>query len=138
MDKQLVDNLIKVVLDDMGHVNSYEHLEDLLLTLTDEDINYFLNSCDEEVFTNFNLSWLLVRTIPLKMKKFAETFVQKKMDAIDMLENSLRKEYSKKRITEELFEETIKEYDNVRAEANAFMLLYMSEIEKELKKDKHE
>ena len=135
MDRQLVDNLVKVIIEDKEQQNSYNHLDSLLSTMSDEEIQYFLESCGDEVFINFNLSWLLIRTIPEKMKKFSVSFVNGKLSVVDMMEKSLRKEYSKGRITPELFEETIKEYDEVRSEASRFLTLYLSEIEKEIKKD---
>ena len=135
MDKQLVDNLLKVILDDKDNKkNTYNHLDSLLLTLSDEEIDYFLDQCDEEVFSNNDLFWVLSTTIPRKMKKHIETFVQKKLDIIDYMERSLKKEYSEGRISQELYKETMKEYKNLRKDGNNFLKLYLIEIEKELKK----
>lgn len=134
MDKQLVDNLIKVVLEDKERINSYNHLDKLLITLNDEELDYFLVGCDEEIFVNYELSLILAKTIPHKMKDFALNFVQSKLQVIDFMEESLNNEYKHNRISQELYEETIKEYDEVRAEADRFLTLYMNEIDKEINK----
>ena len=134
MDKQLVDGLIKLVIEDSGGTNVYNHLEDLLLMLDDEELYYFLEQCDEYLFFNCSLLYVLSKIIPQKMKEYAEVFVHNKLHIIDLMENSLKKEYFIGRISKELYDETIKEYEEVRTEGNKFLALYMIEIEKELKK----
>ena len=135
MDKQLVDNLLKVILDDKEKKsNTYNHLDSLLLTLSNEEIDYFLEQCDEGVFSNYDLFLVLSTTIPKKMKNFIETFVRKKLYIIDLMEQSLKNEYSHGRISQELYDETMKEYEDVRIEGDKFLKLYLIEIDKELKK----
>ena len=135
MDKQLVDNLLKVILDDKEKKdNTYNHLDTLLLTLSNEEIDYFLEQCDEGVFSNYDLFLVLSTTIPKKMKKIIESFVRKKLHIINIMEQSLKNEYLNGRISQELYEETIKEYENVRIEGDKFLKLYLIEIDKEIKK----
>ena len=135
MDKQLVDNLLKVILDDKEKKsNTYNHLDSLLLTLSNEEIDYFLEQCDEGVFSNYDLFLVLSTTIPKKMKNFIETFVRKKLYIIDLMEQSLKNEYSHGRISQDLYDETMKEYEDVRIEGDKFLKLYLIEIDKELKK----
>ena len=135
MDKQLIDNLLKVIVDDKDNKNNtYNHLDTLLLTLSDDEINYFLEQCDEGIFSNCDLFVILSTTIPLKMKNFIEKFVQKKLYIISLMEQSLKSELSHGRISQELYEETMKEYENIKTEGDKFLKMYLIEIEKELKK----
>lgn len=137
MDKQLVDNLLKVISDDINDKNNtYIHLDSLLLTLSDEEIDYFLEKCDEGIFSNVDLFLVLSTTIPRKMKTFIETYVRKKLDIIDIMEESLKNEYSHGRISQELYDETIEEYEDIRIQGDMFLKMYMIEIEKELKNKK--
>ena len=133
MDKELLDGLIKVVTEDKERVNIYEHLDKLLLTFTDEELNYFLECCDEDLFLNYNLSLTLAITIPDKMKEYVEAFVENKLHIISLMEESLINEYRRGRITKDLYEETIKEYAVVRLEAEKFRTFYMIGIEKGIK-----
>lgn len=135
LDKQLVDNLLKVILDDKEKKsNTYNHLDSLLLTLSDEELDYFLEQCDENVFSNYDLFLVLTTVIPKKMKNFVETFVRKKLYIINLMEQSLKTEYTHGRISKELYDETIAEYEEVRKEGDRFLNLYLAEIDKELKK----
>jgi hypothetical protein len=134
MDKELVDNLIKVVLDDKEKTNNYDHLDKLILSLSDEELDYFLNECGEDLFLNYSLSFVLAVTIPKKMKRYAQIFVHDKLQIIDLMEKSVKNEYIHGRMSQELYEETIKEYDEVRKEADRFLTTYMIEIDKEINK----
>jgi hypothetical protein len=135
LDKQLVDNLLKVILDDKEKKsNTYNHLDSLLLTLSDEELDYFLEQCDENVFSNYDLFLVLTTVIPKKMKNFVEEFVRKKLYIINLMEQSLKNEYTHGRISKELYDETIAEYEEVRKEGDRFLNLYLAEIDKELKK----
>ena len=69
MDKELLDSLIETITEDKGRVNTYNHFDKLLLTLTDEELDYLLDSCDEDLFLNFNLFSILSLTIPKKIKR---------------------------------------------------------------------
>lgn len=137
MDRQLIDNLLKVISDDINDKNNtYIHLDSLLLTLSDEEIDYFLEKCDEGIFSNVDLFLVLSTTIPRKMKTFIETYVRKKLDIIDIMEESLKNEYSHGRISQELYDETIEEYEDIRTQGDMFLKMYLIEIEKELKNKK--
>ena len=52
MDNELVECLIKLVIEDTGRTNIYNHLDHLLLMLDDEELDYFLEQCDEDLFLN--------------------------------------------------------------------------------------
>jgi hypothetical protein len=133
MDKELLDGLIKVVIEDKERINVYEHLDKLLLTFTDEEIDYFLDCCDEDLFLNYNLSLTLAMTIPEKMREYVELFVENKLQIINFMEESLINEYRRGRISKEIFDETMREYVVVREEAEKFRTSYMIGIEKGIK-----
>jgi hypothetical protein len=135
MDKQLVDNLLKVILDDKEEKhNTYDKLDKLLLTMGDEELDYFLEQCDENVFSNYDLFEKLSLTIPQKMMGYVERFVEKKLYIVGMMEKSLNNEYLSGRISKELYEETLEEYETVREQGKRFLKMYLDEISKEPKK----
>ena len=134
MDRDLLDSVIKLVTEDKDRLNEYEHFDKLLLTFTEEEIIYFLNCCDEDLFLNDYLFLILVRTIPDLLKNYVEEFVKDRLDMIDTMEKAVEKKFSDGEINKPLYEETIQEYKHVRESAHKFKVLSLTEIEKELKK----
>ena len=134
MDKELLDSLINIVAEDKERVNQYKNFDKLLLTFTEEEIMYFLNFCDEDLFLNENLSMVLVKTFPETMKKYVDEFIKDRLDMIDNMENGLRDKLSNREIDVNLYNETIGEYQNVRQQAHIFKTLYMTEVERQLNK----
>jgi hypothetical protein len=138
MDRDLLDSVIKLVTEDKDRVNEYEHFDKLLLTFTEEEIIYFLNCCDEDLFLNDYLFMILVKTIPHLLKDYVEEFVKDRLDMIDNMEKGLKEKFFKGEISKLLYEETIQEYKNVRESASKFKILSMAEIEKELRNKKND
>ena len=134
MDTQLVDSVIEIVTRDIDRTNEYNHLDKLLLTFSDEEIIYFLNRCDEDLFLNETLSWMLIKTIPQHLKIYVEKFVQDRLDMTDNLEYGINQKLMDGEIDKEFYDESIREYQHVRSSAHEFKILYMREIDRELKK----
>ena len=130
MDKQLLDSVIKLITEDQERINTYDHFDKLLLTFTNKEIDYFLESCDEDIFLNYNLFFILSVTIPKKMTEYIEKYIKNKLQIIDYMENSLKNEFKYDRISKDLYEESMNKYIDVRKKAINFKNLFMNGINK--------
>lgn len=77
MDKELLDSLIETVINDEDRVNDYVGFEQLLLTLSNDEIIYFLEGCESHLFLNIKLGYLLVDNIPIILKKHVINYSDK-------------------------------------------------------------
>jgi hypothetical protein len=136
MDKELLDSVIKIVTEDKERVNEYDHFDKLLLTLSDEEVIYFLNCCDEDVFLNETLSWMLIKTVPELLKNYLIEFVKDRLDMVDNMERCINQKFIDGEISKSFYDETIKEYQHIRESASKFSTLYLKEIEREINNKK--
>ena len=125
MDNELLNSLIETVVNDKDRTNNYIGFDQLLLTLSDEEIKYFLVKCKSSLFLNVKLGYLLVETIPIILKEHVINYVNGLLNdyeqAIMEISNN-DPEYNKK----------IKNLITKRKKVERFQKIYLDEINNKL------
>jgi hypothetical protein len=83
MDNELLNSLIETVVNDIDRVNDYKGFDQLLLTLSNDEIIYFMEECKENLFLNVKLGYLLVDTIPVLLKEHVIDYTDRLLDGYD-------------------------------------------------------
>ena len=133
MDNELLQSLIELVKTDKERKNTYKDFDKLLITLTEEEIAYFLMNCDEDVFKNHNLCYTLVTTIPKSFGQFVEYYTNYNMDMIKVMKKYMDKELKNGEISKKEYKKNLKRYKSEKKDIIKFREKYFNEIDKVLK-----
>jgi hypothetical protein len=133
MDNELLQSLIELVKTDKDRKNTYKDFDKLLITLTEEEIAYFLMNCDEDVFKNHNLCHILIRSIPKTFGQFIDYYTNYNMDMIHMMKKYMDKELRKGKIGKKDYKKNLKKYKAEKKDIKKFREKYFNEIDKVLK-----
>jgi len=83
MDKNSVDNLINIVIDNENNSNNYEGLSVLLSSLSEDEVKYFIEECGERLFDNDKLNTIMWETHPLIFFEYVIKFIDEKIERIE-------------------------------------------------------
>jgi hypothetical protein len=134
MDKVLLDNLIDIVINDNEIKNTYDNFDKLLLTLSEEEIIYFIIGCGESIFKNINLFTILIEKIPDIFSNHINMFIDNKLKHIEEQKNIIEEEYKNKTINQNEYNDFLNKYNIIKNEANQIKFIYIFEILKNLNK----
>jgi hypothetical protein len=134
MDNELIQILIEIVKSDKEKTNTYNGFDKLLLTLTDDEVQYFLLNCDDDIFKNHNLCHILVTNIPKRFAQFIDYYTNYNIDMMKMMKKYMDKELKKGEISKKDYKLNLKKYKKDKKHINKFRIKYFNEIDKVLKK----
>ena len=83
MDKVLLDNLISTVIEDKKNTNTYDGLDVLLSSLSNDEVMYFIEGCGEYIFENDILTSIMWDTHPLIFYDYICTYIDEKVEKIN-------------------------------------------------------
>lgn len=125
MDNELLNSLIETVINDKDRVNDYKGFDKLLITLSDDEIEYFLVKCKESLFLNIKLGYLLVDTIPNILKKHVISYT-------DRLFNNYDESLERISITDPDYDSKTNKLILGRKKVEKFRRIYLNEINDKL------
>lgn len=96
MDTDFLHEMIDIVTNKENYDNKYDNFDKLVLTLNEDEINYFLSKCGIHLFYSVELSQILIDTIPIIYKKhilsytdkLLENFEEEKFKTIELYNNN--------------------------------------------------
>lgn len=107
MDKGLLDDLINTVIKDEKNTNTYDGLDVLLSSLSNDEVMYFIEGCGEKLFENDNLSTIMWNTHPLIFYDYICIYIDEKVKKIDEDLIEINERRSKNQIGENEFKSLI-------------------------------
>lgn len=130
MDKELLDSLINTVVNDIDRVNDYIGFDQLLLTLSNEEIKYFLEGCNKDLFLNVKLGYLLVDTIPILLKEHV-------IDYTDRLLKGYNESLERISLKDPDYDSKTNKLLSGKGKVEKFRRIYLKEIDNKLNENKN-
>ena len=90
MDTQFLDELINDVINNNN--KEYDSLDSLLLKMSDDEVNYFINGCGEKIYHNNSLTLILWKTHPELFYESIIAYVDKKIERTNTILSNLRRQ----------------------------------------------
>lgn len=128
IDFLMLDEMVNVVNNDIDNTNEYNGFEKLLKTLSNEEVQYFIEECGYKLFENDKLSLIMWKTHPLQFNDYITNFIDTKLEEINNSLSKLDVELSMGLITTEQYENMGNGYLNAKLQINNLKNGFVSNI----------